>query len=102
MHVPVCLGVLWVPIYVPSTLANALLASERSGGVPTLPPTTSGSAAWLDLGCLCLGLAGCVSLSGSLVLAPPRDLGSLGPALPSQPGWAGGQAWGLLGGFASG
>lgn len=62
-----------------------LLGLESSGRVPALSPTTSGSAAWQGLGCLRLGLTGCVSLSGFSMPAPPRDLGSLGPALPSPP-----------------
>lgn len=95
MHVPVCLGVPWVPIRVLWDTDQCLCWPQRTlAECPVLPPTVSGSAAWRGLGCLCLGLAGCVSLSGSPGPAPPRDLGSLGPALPSQPSRPGGQASG--------
>lgn len=68
-----------------------LLAQRALAECPPLPAHSK----WR--GCLCLGLAGCVSLSGSPVLAPPRDLGGLGPALPSLPGWVGGHGVCLAG-----
>lgn len=58
------------------TLANASAGPrEHWQSAQPCPPTPSGSAAWQGLGCCLVGVCPCLA---PLVLAPPRDLGSLG------------------------
>lgn len=82
MHMPVCLGVPWVPIHV--LWDTGQCPRELGQSSQPCPPTAGGSAAWQGLSCLCLSLAGCVPLSGSPGAGPSQGFGRPGPS-PSLP-----------------